>query len=163
MKAEKLIGVIIIAFSAFMYYQADRLPPPKFGTLGAAVFPKIVLTLLMLAGGSLILQNFLKGRRAAKAPETLRTQKITSINQVLGQYQWVILAFFCFFAYVLLMDFAGYAISTFIFIPTLMWLIGPRTKSSLAVIAVTTMAMTFGVYYGFKTLFNVFLPAGRLF
>ena len=40
MKADKVIGLILIAFSIFMYIQADRLPPALFGTLGAGFVPK---------------------------------------------------------------------------------------------------------------------------
>jgi len=163
MKEDKWIGFIIIAFSAFMYYQADLLPPPLFGTLGAAMFPKIVLALLFLAGGGLILQCLVKERRGTVEAKTTLAKKVEKINKGLIDYEWVILSFFCFFCYVLLMDFFGYLPSTLIFVPSLMWLIGPRTKGSLWVIVITTLIMTFGLYHGFTTFFDIFLPEGRFF
>ncbi len=163
MKEDRLIGWAIIGFGAFMYYQADLLPPPMFGTLGPAVFPKIVLILLILTGGGLILQQFIRDRRASAEVKTPPAQRIEKIKKSLRHYEWVILTLLCFFGYVLLMDFAGYLISTLVFILALMWLIGPRTRSSLLVIFITTLIMSFGLYYGFMTFFDVVLPEGQFF
>jgi hypothetical protein len=44
-----------------------------------------------------------------------------------------------------------------------MWVLGPRNKKSAVVIILTTLGVTFIIYYSFLKLLNVFLPEGSLF
>ncbi|MBT8365287.1 MAG: tripartite tricarboxylate transporter TctB family protein [Deltaproteobacteria bacterium] len=78
-------------------------------------------------------------------------------------YRYVILGFLAFFGYVVLMYYFGYPISTLIFMPVLMWVLGPRNKKAALVITVTTLGVTFVIYYSFLKLLRVFLPEGSLF
>ena len=62
MKADKVIGLILVAFSIFMYIQADRLPPALFGTLGAGFVPKILFIILAGCGAILTIQCLIRER-----------------------------------------------------------------------------------------------------
>ena len=72
MKADKVIGLILIAFSIFMYIQADRLPPALFGTLGAGFVPKILFCILAGCGAVLTIQGLIRDRKA-RASESDRS------------------------------------------------------------------------------------------
>jgi hypothetical protein len=61
------------------------------------------------------------------------------------------------------MYYLGYPIATLIFLPVIMWVLGPRNKKSVVVIILTTLGVTFIIYYSFLKLLNVFLPEGSLF
>ena len=63
MKADKIIGGMLIAFSAIMYYAADKLPEGTFGTLGAGFFPKILFILLAVSGISLTAGAFIQEKK----------------------------------------------------------------------------------------------------
>ncbi len=169
MKEDKVIGLILVAFSVFMYVQADRLPPAMFGALGADLVPKILFAVLAVCGAALIVQSLI-GERKAKAsgadspPENVGGGGVLlKTKALIGYYQYVIFGFLAFLAYVILMYYLGYPIATLIFLPVIMWVLGPRNKKSVVVIILTTLGVTFIIYYSFLKLLNVFLPEGSLF
>ena len=170
MKEDKVIGLILIAFSVFMYVQADRLPPALFGALGADLVPKMLFIALAICGAVLIAQSLIRERKAKVsgvgfAASRTRTGAglLLKTKALLGYYQYVIFGFLAFLAYVILMYYLGYPIATLIFLPVIMWVLGPRNKKSVVVIILTTLGVTFIIYYSFLKLLNVFLPEGSLF
>jgi hypothetical protein len=169
MKEDKVIGLILIFFSAFMYVQADRLPPALFGALGADLVPKILFITLAICGAVLIAQSLIRERKAkvsgvdSQLENADRRGLLLKTKALLGYYQYVIFGFLAFLAYVILMYYLGYPIATLIFLPVIMWVLGPRNKKSVVVIILTTLGVTFIIYYSFLKLLNVFLPEGSLF
>ena len=161
MKADKVIGLILIAFSIFMYVQADRLPPALFGTLGAGFVPKILFIILAGCGAVLTIQCLIRERKIKAAGVVeLREDEGEPVDRY---YQYVILGFIAFLAYVILMYYLGYPIATLIFMPVLMWVLGPRNKKAALITVLTTLGVTFIIYYSFLKLLRVFLPEGSLF
>jgi len=169
MREDKVIGLILIAFSIFMYIQADRLPPAMFGTLGAGFVPKILFCILAGCGALLTIQSLLRDRKARASAAGLPSDKAGldksrfSVKAFLKSYQYVIFGFVVFFVYVVLMYYLGYPIATLIFMPVFMWILGPRNKKAALVTALTTLGVTFIIYYSFLKLLSVFLPEGSLF
>lgn len=169
MKEDKVIGGVLIAFSAFMYLQADKLPPAMFGAHGADLFPKILFAILGICGALLTIGAVLRERMAKASsarPEEARVGagKIwVEVKETLSYYKYVIFAFLAFLAYVVIMYYFGYPIATLIFMPVLMWVLGPRNKKAALVVVATTLGVTFVIHYSFLKLLKVFLPAGRLF
>ncbi|MBW1699038.1 MAG: tripartite tricarboxylate transporter TctB family protein [Deltaproteobacteria bacterium] len=165
MKQDKVIGPILLAFAAFMYYQATKLPPALFGDVGAGYVPKIWFSILGICGVALTVTGFLAGRkhRASEADTTTDANARQALKQFFIHYRFVISGFAIFFFYVLLMKYIGYLYSTLIFMPVFMWVLGPKTRKSIAVIALTTMGVTGIIYWGFVKVLKVFLPSGSLF
>ncbi len=159
MKRDQVIGLILILFAGFMYYQATKLPPAMFGALGADVFPKLLFILLAVFGAALIVQATLKARKEAKAEDLPQTTKTGGI----GHYKNVIFGFAAFCLYVILMYYLGYTISTLIFMPLLMFILAPRTKAAAVSVVLVTLALTFSLQYGFAKALKVFLPSSALF
>lgn len=164
MKQDKAIGLLLIVFSGFMYYQADKLPSPMFDTLGADVFPKIVFVLLAIGGAILSAGQFFKeckttGGRDADGG----AQKPKSSGRRIGFYAFVIIGFLFFLLYVILMRYLGYLISTLLFLPVFMWVLSPRTKRTALIILLTALGLTFSLQYTFTNLLKVYLPEGSLF
>ena len=164
MKADKVIGGLLILFSAIMYYQADKLPEGTFGTLGAGLFPKMLFILMAIAGGTLIVNAFIQEKKSkSTAGEKIEKESSETVAEILQNHKNVILAFVVFFGYVLLMYFFGYQIASIIFMPVLMWILGPRDKKSLIVTGCTTIVVTFVIHYSFLHFLKIFLPTGKLF
>ena len=168
MKEDKVIGIFLVIFSIFMYVQAEKLPEGIFGTLGAGFFPKILFAILGISGVVLTAGTIFREKRYLKKEGSSVQEKKTAtfIQRVwerIDYHQYVLLAFLAFFVYVLLMYYAGYLLSTAFFMLVLMWILGPRTKKSAVVIVLTTFAVTFGIYFSFLKLLDVFLPSGTLF
>ena len=162
MKQDRVIGLILVAFSGLMYYQASQLPPAMFGTLGADVFPKILFVLLALAGVILFIQGMTKKATPGKPVQGAASDSKAQPRGV-AFYRNVIIGFASFMGYVILMDYLGYVISTLIFLPVLMWILGPKTKKSAVTIVLVTLGLTYGMQYGFANILKVFLPEGSVF
>lgn len=167
MKKDQIIGLLLMAFAIFMYYQASQLPPAMFGALGADIFPKLLFVLLGLFGAALVLQTTVMARREAAqaraAGETDPAPPSPGLKKWLAYYQYVVIGFASFCLYVVLMYYLGYTIATLIFMPLLMWILGPRTRKALVTIIIVSLALTFGMQYGFANVLKVFLPSGAIF
>jgi len=167
-KEDKVIGIILVVFSGLMYYKTLEFPPAMFGTLGAGFFPQILFTLLAVAGAVLTISGFMRERKRSDRgrPEKGKpreTQFWTTIKESLHYHSHVIISFFCFFCYILLMSYFGYTISTLLFMPILMWILGPRNRRAIPITIMVSLGMTFVIYFGFVEFLKVFLPEGSLF
>ena len=168
MKEDKVIGIILVIFSGFMYYQTLEFPPALFGTLGAGFFPQILFTLLGLAGATLTISGFVRERKRSDRgrPEKGKpeeTQLWSTLKGSLHYHSHVIISFLVFFCYVLLMSYFGYTISTLIFMPILMWILSPRNQRAMVITITVSLGMTFIIYFTFLKFLKVFLPEGSLF
>ena len=168
MKEDKVIGIIIVVFSGLMYYKTLEFPPAMFGALGAGVFPQILFTLLGLAGAALTISGFIRDRKRGdgETPEERKpreTQFWNTIKESLHYHSHVIISFFCFFCYIVLMSYFGYTIATLIFMPVLMWILGPRNRRAIPITIIVSLGMTFVMYFAFIKFLKVFLPEGSLF
>lgn len=168
MREDKVIGIILVIFSAFMYYKTLEFPPAMFGTLGAGFFPQVLFTLLGLAGAALTITGFLrdrKRRRGEKAEEgkTLEVRFWTAFKESFHYHSHVIISFSCFFWYIILMSYLGYTIATLVFMPILMWILGPRNRRAIPITIGVSLGMTFVIYFAFLKFLKVFLPEGSLF
>lgn len=168
MKEDKIIGIILVVFSGLMFYQTLEFPPAMFGTLGAGFFPQILLALLALAGAALTISGFIRDRKRGdgEKPEKGKpreTEFWNTIRESLRYHSNVIISFFCFFCYIVLMSYFGYTIATLIFMPILMWILGPRNRRAIPITIMVSLGMTFVIYFGFVEFLKVFLPEGSLF
>ncbi len=167
MKQDQFVGLILIIFSGFMYYQASQLPPAMFGALGADIFPKILFALLALFGATLLIQSFWKVRKETLAsqqePDRDKTLSVTTEPKGVAYYKYVIIGFASFMVYVILMYYLGYLISTLFFLPVLMWILGPKTKTAAITIVLVSLGLTIGMQVVFARLLKVFLPEGAFF
>ena len=167
MKQDKVIGLLLIAFAAVMYYQTTQLPPALFGDVGAAYVPKIWFSILGICGVSLMVSGFGRDRknRASNSDEDeVAVDRLgVRMKEFLIHYRFVFAGFIIFFLYILLMKYIGYLYSTLLFMPVLMWVLGPKTGKSAAIIALTSVGVTGIIYFGFVKVLKVFLPSGSLF
>lgn len=156
MKADRNIGIILLAFSIFMYIETFKFPPAMLGTLGAGFFPKILFTLLGMAGIGLIIGSLMQNKKKPSG-ETF------SLRAALQTHSLVILSFFLVFIYIVAMYYFGFLWATLGFMISLMWLLGPRKIKSLPLIVIISCGMTFVIYYTFLKLLQIFLPEGVAF
>ncbi|RJQ52253.1 MAG: tripartite tricarboxylate transporter TctB family protein [Desulfobacteraceae bacterium] len=163
--SDQVIGILLVLFSAGMYYKADRLPEGTFGTMGPAFFPKILFILLAVAGGVLTACAYRKKRgRTGEQTEPMHKKPFgTAAKEIASAHKNVIVSFLLFFGYVLVMYYFGYTLATLVFMPIMMGFLGPRTRSSAVIAAAVTIGVTFGIHFGFEKLLDIFLPSGSLF
>lgn len=168
MREDKIIGIILVIFSGLMFYKTLEFPPAMFGSLGAGVFPQILFTLLGLAGAGLMISGFLRDRKRDKGERAGRGKQVmiqfwNTWKESLHYHSHVIISFILFFCYIILMSYFGYTISTLIFMPVLMWILGPRNRRAIPITIIVSLGMTFVMYFAFVKFLKVFLPEGSLF
>jgi len=167
MREDKIIGIILIIFSTFMYSQTLEFPEAVFGTKGAGFFPKILFFLLGLAGAVMTVSAFLRDRkRKSGSPAEGISPGLSFRNRVknsLRSHSQVILSFLLVFVYIVVMDYFGYLVATLAFMGTLMWYLGPKSRREIPLILVISCGMTFLIYFSFLKLLQIFLPEGSLF
>jgi putative tricarboxylic transport membrane protein len=167
MRADKIIGIILVLFSAFMYSQTLEFPEAVFGTKGAGFFPRILFSLLALAGAVLTTGGFIRDRKRkggsaahGKGPEISFRERA---RKSLRSHSQVLLSFFLVFVYVVIMDYFGYMVATLAFMVALMWYLGPKRPREIPLILVVSCGITFFIYFSFLELLQIFLPEGSLF
>jgi uncharacterized membrane protein len=171
MKSDKWIGGLIFIISAIMYYNSSRLHKPLFSSdsLGADFFPKLVFASLGLLGIILSVSaiNVEKRQRVnAQEGEAVGGKgKHTSpsLSTFLEQYRSVLITIVSFIAYIVMMFYLGYIVSTLIFLPALMLFLGPGTRKSYKHIIAITLGGSLGIYFLFEKMIKIFLPAGIFF
>jgi len=156
MRSDVYSGTFVCAFSVFMFHTADKLPEGMFGTLGAGFFPRIIFGALAIFSFGLVVQSifihFVK-KKGGEKTEVFSPER----------YKYVIIAFFIFFLFVLALKYFGFVFASLFFLPTLMWILGPKTRASLVPISLTSIGMTAIIYISFTKLLQVFLPSGSFF
>lgn len=154
-REDKYIGIILVIFSVFMYTQTFKFPPAMLGTLGAGFFPKILFTLLGLAGVGLIIGSLFQNKK--------RPLKTFSLKLAWQTHSLVILSFLLVGIYIVAMHYFGFLWATLGFMISLMWLLGPKKIRTLPLIMIISGGLTFVIYYTFLKLLQIFLPEGLAF
>lgn len=157
MKHDRIIGILLIVFAAFIYWQACRLPEPLLlDKLGPDALPKLYATILGLLGLVISAKGFFV--IAANS-----SQAGTGLKGWWDNYKFVVFSFVMFFAYIWFMKYFGFLIATLLYLPAMMLTIGPCNKKSFVTVGITTACVTLGVFFSFTYLLNIFLPEGSVF
>jgi len=149
------IGIGLLAFCGFLYWQAGLVSVPPFIPIGPAFYPRAVLILLAGLAMWLIVEDLLKGQapaRGAKKPAGPAPN-----------YPRVLLGFFVFLGYVAALDLIGFLTSTFIFVLGLSWAMGPRNVREVPKLVAVAIGTALVNYLIFEKYLHVFLPRGVLF
>jgi putative tricarboxylic transport membrane protein len=167
MKADRMIAVAVIAFTAIYCYGAGQIPLLTFGDpIGPRLFPYLVGGLLIL--GAIILlfearpsQQQASGVEAPTSAEPSPGGNAESVNGdrtrqipllIAGLFAWT-------FIYILAFERLGYVISTTIFLFGLTLYFHPRRW---LVNSAVSLLLPASVYFAFDRLLKVNLPAGLL-
>jgi hypothetical protein len=155
--SDRLIGLLVILFSAVMYYESYAFREPPFQTfegMGAEFFPRAILiglgilgVILLITGkGSLLPRWTLGGMRAA-----------------LPRYRGVIISMSLFPLYIVGITFIGFLYATVIYLIVMQLALFPRRGLSILYVVVGSVAFSWGLVELFRRLLNVVLPRGSLF
>ena len=149
-KVNIVIAVILILFGLFYAYLTINLPDRNLpNTLGSSFMPWLLVSCLFGLSLLLLLQTIIKG-----SAETCDYQ--ISIKEGAGIFWLSIIVI----GYIYSLDFIGFLLATPVFLAILMLLTGARSWKQ---IAVTSTAVTIGIYLFFQKVFQIILPAGEIF
>jgi hypothetical protein len=157
-RMETVIAILVSLVAVAAIVGSRKFPGTGLSTdIGSARFPLIYACALVFLSAVLVIQNWLKSRNAptpAANPEPANASAETPSH-------WR--AFFGMVATALCvgaMPFAGYLLSTGLYLSFLMGLLGMRQKLWNPLLA---LAITVAMYFIFSTGLHVPLPTGSLF
>jgi len=164
-KGEIVFFAVCVAFFGFMFYDGlDLTSHGRSGEIGSAFWPLIALGASALFSVVLLISSVKKFRREGAAedlaPEAVAEKKRQRIT--------VTLSVVCFLAYLVLVPWIGFILSTLIYVPAFALALGERRKWVLLVSPFLLTAIIVAVFAKFITIpfpkgVGIFAEFSRLF
>lgn len=147
-KTNLWTGIIFAAFAAFMFFMMEtqvRLPGFDSGAPSPRIMPTIFLTIILINSAVLIIQSLV-----------FKKEKIVEFDWSEQKPMILLIVLMC--VYTGLITVLGYVVASIIAFPAALFYIGERKKGPY----IAAVIMAFGIYFMFKFVFNINLPAGVL-
>ena len=145
--SDTVIGTVLIFLSSYLYYLTLDFPVGKLAkTTGPASMPRLWIYGLLIFSIWLIIKSI----RSSKQTETLAGRNISKALGLMGLMA----------AYILILDYLGYIISTFVFLISGTYLISYRKHLVIFLVTVGFIALSYLVFY---KILQVSLPKGMIF
>ncbi|WP_353979777.1 tripartite tricarboxylate transporter TctB family protein [Salinicola endophyticus] len=151
--ANLLFNLALAALFTALFVAAGELPSSMWEPLGAGAFPRLVLGALILFNLALALQAALALGHAPRGAGTCAW---------LYQRRLAFATLAAFALYALAMPWLGFAPASLAFLLAVQWLLGARRGRRLLVATGVAVAFGVGLYLLFGQVFQIPLPAGRL-
>ena len=120
--ADTIIAGFLILLSASAWAGTYALPPAPFGTMGPALFPRVILVLLIPLSVTYFAQNLLRDLRGDRDDMDAKGFSFGWVRE----YWNVIISFILFFLFLVALPWTGYILTGFFFIFLMLWVLGPR-------------------------------------
>jgi putative tricarboxylic transport membrane protein len=129
MKKGQIIGnAVIFAFFLFLFFESFKLHEiRRFGEMGSGFWPLLVLGLACLLSGILLISSFLKGKGKGEK-ESADVPPPDSIADRRRARNTVIFSSLATLAYILAMQWVGFAVATLLYVLAFIIILGERRK-----------------------------------
>ena len=162
-KADFFTGIGIVIFAAVMFSIAGKMPAPASYGLGPGGYPMLVTGVLILLGAILSIQGWLGMRRHSGASADAASEDAASTDAAqpekktvtLAEFKGIALLALSFWAYVFLMKYLGYLITTVVFMFLFLLQYGGKKWPQMILISVIATGVTWAL---FVYAFRIFLP-----
>jgi putative tricarboxylic transport membrane protein len=152
-RKDSYVAIFLLVFCGLVYWESYRYPH------ASAYFPQIIILLLAIMSCALLGKSILEGRKKKIAGDRTAGGKGPSFWKKEGVRK-VILMIAVFIIYLLVMSSIGFYLTTFIYLPVMIWLLGVR---KIKVIAFSTVFVLIFIYLVFSAFLKVPIPEGILF
>ena len=156
LRAETIIGAILLVMFAAFFVTTFFLPKAPYGTMGPALFPRVLLIALFPLCAGLFLQGLIRDLRQSRPKGRPLGEWFHEYRNVLASY-----ALFLLFAWTL--PYAGYLISSFVFLLGMQVLLGPKSWGKVPQYLAVTLGVIAGLFLLFRWFLLVLLPEGEIF
>ncbi len=156
MGRDSIAGFVCLAASLGLLAATIGLPGPNLLVpVGPGFYPRIILGVTAVLALALIISDVINHRRKTGTPAA--TDAPATPN-----YALVAATFVIFILYVAALPYAGFRLSTLLFVAALQsTLKPPRSLKQAAIVALTALVTTAVVYVLFENYLAVLLPRGR--
>ncbi|MDA1000092.1 MAG: tripartite tricarboxylate transporter TctB family protein [bacterium] len=157
--ADTVIAALLIVLCAVAWGVTYALPPAPYGTMGPALFPRVILAFLIPLSVIYFVQGLLRDLR--KEHEDTKAKNF-SFGWV-REYSNVIISFFLFSVFLVALPYTGFILTGTLFIFLMLWVLGPRGARQIPKYIAISAGVTGGLYLLFRFVLIVILPEGDLF
>ncbi len=156
MGRDSIAGFVCLAASLGLLAATIGLPGPNLLVpVGPGFYPRIILGVTAVLALALIISDVINHRRKTGTPAA--TDAAATPN-----YALVAATFVIFILYVAALPYAGFRLSTLLFVAALQsTLKPPRSLKQAVIVALTALVTTAVVYVLFENYLAVLLPRGR--
>lgn len=156
-----IVGLVCLAISGWLLFLTQGLPPPIMVPIGAAFYPRLVLSFMALLSVLLIAMDW-RARRGRRAVPVAAASEQPSAQR--PNYGLVAATFVAFTLYVVLLPLLGFRIATVLFVAVLQVVLDGRRwhgawRFWLRVVLVA-VATTLICDVAFERYLSVLLPRG---
>jgi putative tricarboxylic transport membrane protein len=144
-KRSAVIWLVFAGFAALSFYEAGKLPFGRTSVPGAGFFPTVLAVLLALISVIGLIANY-RGNGSFPSPEPLFWKKM-------------LLTLAALVAFAAMFEFAGYVVTTFLFVMFLLRAVERKSWTQAGAVALCAAVVS---YILFGLLLGAPLPAGFL-
>ncbi|MFQ5683909.1 MAG: tripartite tricarboxylate transporter TctB family protein [Candidatus Binatia bacterium] len=156
LRSDTIIGGILLVLLIAFFVTTFFLPRAPYGTMGPALFPRVLLFALFPLSAGLFLKGLMQDLRQPRP-------KSRPFADWFHDYRNVLASYVLFFLFAWALPYAGYLITSFVFLLGMQVLLGPKSWRKVPqylAIAVGVLAILFIL---FRWLLLVLLPEGEIF
>ena len=155
LRADTVIGALLIILFGAMFMETYGLPKAPYGTMGPALFPRLLLIGLFPLSLVLFFKGLLQDIRERRPPGR-------PFRQWFDEYRNVLASYALFFFLALALPYAGYLISGFIFLFAMQLLLGPKSWGKVPQYLAVSVGVLAGLFLLFRWFLLVILPEGEI-
>ena len=154
-QADTVIGAILVVLVTTLFIMTIGLPSAPYGTMGPALFPRVLLIALFPLCAALCGKGLIHDLRSR--PEPLRP-----FAEWFHDYQNVLAVYVLFFLFALALPWAGYMVSGFAFLLLAQLALGPKGWGKVPQFLAVTIGVLAALYFIFRVILLVLLPEGEI-
>lgn len=154
-KNDRIIGFVLLAIAIYMLYYANTVEYQQFeADPGPALFPLIVAIGLIVCSAGLIFWP-----KEKQSDDSIDQNEELPKKEFTAGYLKTIVVAVSSIVYVLLLENIGFIISTLIFLTFIIWYLAEqRNRKMIVSAALTSVIVTFSVYFIFEKYLQIYLP-----
>lgn len=150
---DAVIAIFLLGLCGVMYSATLDLPPPMFGQLSSALWPRMILSALALMSFILLIQSQL-------AEKTERRRR--GVLEWLVYYRSPIVCFALFFVFLITLPVLGMLIGGLLYVFLTLSVLGGWKPRQLVLHSLIALFFVVGMWAVFTQLLGVFLPEGTI-
>jgi hypothetical protein len=154
-QADTVIGAILLVLITTLFLATIGLPSAPYGTMGPALFPRLLLVALFPLCLGLFLKGLIQDLRSR--PEALRP-----FAEWFDNYRNVLAIYLLFFLFVWALPWAGYMVSGFAFLLLAQLALGPKGWGKVPQFLAVSLGVLAALYVIFREVLLVLLPEGEI-
>ncbi len=149
---DTVVAVFLLLFCGVFYAASFQIEQTSYGTIGAEVWPRLILAVMFVLSSIYLFQSVRKGPDEAARHEA----------GFLSRYRNAILCYGLFLAFLLALDFLGMLLGGIAFVFLALSVLGERTPRQLAIHALVAVVSVGAMWAIFTFALRVILPEGEI-